>query len=49
MDANEAKKNEFITNAINDAASFLAPGRSHTVTWEGGDGITVTDDKTPTN
>jgi hypothetical protein len=47
--ANEAKKNEFITNAINNAASFLAPGKSHTVTWEGGLGITVTDDKTPTN
>ena len=49
MEANDAKKSEFITNAINSAASFLAPGKSHTVTWEGGQGITVTDDKTPTN
>ena len=49
MEANDAKKSEFITNAINSAASFLAPGKNHTVTWEGGQGITVTDDTTPTN
>ena len=49
VEANEEKKSEFITKAINSAASFLAPGKSHTVTWEGGQGITVTDDTTPTN
>jgi hypothetical protein len=49
VEANEAKKSEFITSAINSAASFLAPGKSHTVTWEGGLGITVTDDTTPIN
>lgn len=44
-----AQKSEFLTKAINDANAFLDPAHTHSVTWQGGDGITVTDDKNPIN
>jgi hypothetical protein len=49
LDSNNEKKNAFVMDAINNAASFLAPGKTHSVVWITGDGITVTDDTTPTN
>jgi hypothetical protein len=49
VEGSAAAKNSFVVKAINEAASFLAPGKTHTVTWDGGNGITVTDDITPTN
>jgi hypothetical protein len=48
VDANLEKQNEFITNAINNAATFLAPGKTHDVKWDE-TGITVTDVAIPTN
>lgn len=48
MEANVAAQSEFITNAINSAATFLSPSRKHDVVWDD-TGITVTDRATPTN
>lgn len=49
VDANEAKKNEFVTKALNDAATSISLGGNHTVTWQDGTGITVQEDGTPEN
>ena len=49
VDANEAKKNEFVTKALTEAATSISLGGNHTVTWEDGTGITVQEDATPEN
>ena len=48
VDASIEKRNEFITNAINEAQTFLSPGKSHEVVWDNS-GITVTEKGIPTN
>lgn len=48
LEASAAKRNEFVTSAINDAASFLAPGKTHDVVWDES-GITVTETGAPCN
>lgn len=48
LEASAAKRNEFVTNAINDAASFLAPGKTHDVVWDES-GITITETGAPCN
>ena len=46
LDASIEKKNEFITNAINDAQSYLKFGQT---VKQGADGITITDSNDATN
>ena len=48
FNANAEQQNEFITNAINSASTFLSPSKKHDVVWDD-TGITITDRATPTN
>ena len=48
LEASAAAQNEFITNALTAATTYLSPSLKHDVVWDD-TGITVTDRTTPTN
>jgi hypothetical protein len=48
LDATVEAQNEFITNALNNAQTFLSPSKKHDVVMDD-TGITITDRETPTN